>query len=306
MIKIFTNKNKELRSGFKLALFTIIYVILSSTLGPVFLTIVHGLASENNLIQGEDLERRIEKYLYSTDVGVFSLQLIGFVAMLLTVIILLRGLEGKQFKDIGFISIKNDVKGLIWGLLLGAGTMTIIFIFLLASGNIQLKESLLKPNLTASTLWGIALYVIVALNEEIMCRGYIQTTLNQMGRPWLSAVITSALFSVLHLGNPNVKILGLLNIFIIGLVFSYMYIRTKSLWMPIGYHFTWNYFQGNVFGFPVSGTTQSKGIYNIGTVNENILTGGSFGPEAGIVATVVIIIGAVIVWRVTKYKNFTT
>lgn len=304
MIRVFTNKNKEIRSGFKIAIFTIIYLILSGTVGQLFLSIVYGFASRNNLIQGENFTKRIEKYLYSTDVGVFSLQLIGFITMLLTVFILLRGLESKRFKDIGLISIKEDVKGLGWGLLLGAGSMAVIFIFLLASGNITLKESLRSPNFTTSVLWGIALYIVVSLNEEIMCRGYIQTTLDQMGKPWLSAIITSATFSALHLGNPNVKTMGLVNIFLVGLLFSYMYIRTKSLWMPIGYHFTWNYFQGNVFGFPVSGTTQSKGIYNIEAVNENILTGGSFGPEAGILATVVIIIGAVVVWRATRHKNF--
>ena len=304
MIRVFTNKNKEIRSGFKIAIFTIIYLILSGTVGQLFLSIVYGFASRNNLIQGENFAKRIEKYLYSTDVGVFSLQLIGFITMLLTVFILLRGLESKRFKDIGLISIKEDVKGLGWGLLLGAGSMAVIFIFLLASGNITLKESLRSPNFTTSVLWGIALYIVVSLNEEIMCRGYIQTTLDQMGKPWLSAIITSATFSALHLGNPNVKTMGLVNIFLVGLLFSYMYIRTKSLWMPIGYHFTWNYFQGNVFGFPVSGTTQSKGIYNIEAVNENILTGGSFGPEAGILATVVIIIGAVVVWRATRHKNF--
>jgi membrane protease YdiL (CAAX protease family) len=304
LIRVFTNKNKEIRSGFKIAIFTIIYLILSGTVGQLFLSIVYGFASRNNLIQGENFTKRIEKYLYSTDVGVFSLQLIGFITMLLTVFILLRGLESKRFKDIGLISIKEDVKGLGWGLLLGAGSMAVIFIFLLASGNITLKESLRSPNFTTSVLWGIALYIVVSLNEEIMCRGYIQTTLDQMGKPWLSAIITSATFSALHLGNPNVKTMGLVNIFLVGLLFSYMYIRTKSLWMPIGYHFTWNYFQGNVFGFPVSGTTQSKGIYNIEAVNENILTGGSFGPEAGILATVVIIIGAVVVWRATRHKNF--
>nr|WP_272509134.1 CPBP family intramembrane glutamic endopeptidase [Clostridium ganghwense] len=180
--------------------------------------------------------------------------------------------------------------------------MTLIFIVLLVTGNISLINSLLKPKFTQNTLWGIFLFIIVAINEETMCRGYILNTLNQMGKPWLSAGISSAVFAALHLGNPNVEFVGILNIFLVGMLFSFMYIRTKSLWMPIGYHLTWNYFQGNVFGFPVSGTSGATGIYRIGELKENILTGGFFGPEAGILATVVLALGFLVVWKITD-KN---
>lgn len=299
LMRLFTNKNKEIRSGFKIALFIILYTILSVTLGSFLLSIIYSIANIRKPIES----KKVEEYLYSTEVGVLLLQLSGFIVMLISVFIVLRIIENKRFKNIGFNSIKENAKGLLMGLILGAGSMTVIFMVLLISRNITLKESLMNPNFTSNALWGIALYIIVALNEEILCRGYIQTTLNQMGKPWLSAIITSVTFSALHLGNPNVKTIGLLNIFLVGLLFSYMYIKTKSLWMPIGYHFTWNYFQGNVFGFHVSGTTQSKGVYNIEIVRENILTGGSFGPEAGILATIVIMIGVIIVWKLASYKK---
>lgn len=306
MKRIFSNKNREIRSGFKIALFFFIYLITSATFGQILIGITYGTIGRNNSIGSQNFNIKVEKYLLNTEVGVFLLQLVGFIAMLIAVIIMLRFIENKRFIDIGFSSINGKGKELIVGLLLGACSMAVIFIVLLLTGNITLKNSLLSPNLSTNALWGIALYIVVALNEEIMCRGYVQTTLNQMRMPWVAAIITSAMFSALHLGNPNVKTIGLFNIFLVGLLFSYMYIKTKSLWMPIGYHFTWNYFQGNVFGFPVSGTTQSKGFYNIAAVKENILTGGSFGPEAGILTTLVIVIGVAVVWRMTKHKNYAT
>ncbi len=67
--------------------------------------------------------------------------------------------------------------------------------------------------------------------------------------------------------------------------------------MPIGYHIAWNFFQGNVFGFNVSGTTV-HGIYNIYALKNNVLTGASFGPEGGILTTIVIVIGLLIVSKI--------
>ena len=78
-------------------------------------------------------------------------------------------------------------------------------------------------------------------------------------------------FQLAHGTNPNVSVLGLVNIALVGILFAYMFDATKSLWLPIGYHITWNYFQGNVFGFAVSGTTP-HGIYNVSVENGNALT----------------------------------
>ncbi|MEA4825996.1 MAG: type II CAAX endopeptidase family protein [Clostridium sp.] len=303
MIRVFINKNKDIRTVFKISLFAIIYIILSGFMGQILLAIVQRVIGNNSLANPKQIYKEAQKYLYNTQIGIFMLQLMGLIALILTIFILLRFIENKRFKDIGFNSIREHAKELKWGLILGAVSMVAIFIILLCTGNITLKNSITSPNFTTNALWGIVLFIIVAINEEIMCRGYIQTTLSQIGSEWVAAIATSGIFAILHLGNPNVKSTGLINIFLVGMLLSYMYIKTKSIWMPIGYHFTWNYFQGNVFGFPVSGTTQSKGIYNIIKVKENILTGGKFGPEAGILATIVIVVGIIVVWILTSNRK---
>ena len=115
-------------------------------------------------------------------------------------------------------------------------------------------------------------------------------------------IVSSLIFGVAHLLNPNVAVLGIINIFLVGLLFAYMYDKTKSLWMPIGYHITWNYFQGNVFGFPVSGTTP-HGLYGIDvSMGNNWLTGGSFGLEGGLLATLMIVLGFVVTNLYTKKR----
>ena len=109
----------------------------------------------------------------------------------------------------------------------------------------------------------------------------------------------------MHGMNPNVSILGL-NIALVGILFAYMFVATNSLWLPIGYHITWNYFQGNVFGFPVSGTTPN-GIYGVEVVaGRDWLTGGAFGLEGGLMATLLILVGFVghlVVIEVAEYED---
>ena len=299
---LFINKESEVRSGYKIILFFFFYFLITLISFPILLAIIALIMAKGNFSTFGGFYTEAQNYLLNGQVDIVWMIISKTfdLASILVIILILLKLFNKNFKEIGLVSIKGSWREFLWGSAIGAISMTFIFFCLLISNHATLKNSLLQPNFTTNALWGIILYIIVSLNEEIMCRGYIQTTLYQMRRPYLAAVISSGIFAFLHLGNPNVKILGIVNIFFVGLLLSYMYIRTKNLWMPIGYHLTWNYFQGNIFGFPVSGTTQSLGIYNIDTIKENIITGGGFGPEAGILASIVIIISFVVTKGVTK------
>lgn len=178
------------------------------------------------------------------------------------------------------------------GLFLGGASMAIIFIILLLMGQISLKSSLLIPDFSIYSLTFLIMFILVGFSEEIFFRGYVMKTMEERhNSKWLVYVMSALIFSLFHGMNPNVSVFGLINIGLVGLLFSYMYDATKSLWMPIGYHITWNYFQGNVFGFPVSGT-DPHGLYQITTDGSaKLFTGGSFGPEGGLIATILIILG---------------
>lgn len=300
MGRILKNKNNEIRSGYKVVLFYLIYLILTSMcLGLLMSTISIVLFGD---MPGGEAILEAKNFLVNTELGLLLSKIIETIVVFITIFILLKGFDNKSIRNIGFNSIKDNLRGLVFGMVLGVVSMAIIFFILLISKNIILSNSLVKPNFTKDILIGIPLFILVAISEEIMCRGYILNTINQLRKPWLAAILSSAIFAALHLGNPNVKVVGVLNIFLVGVLFAYMYIRTGSLWMPIGYHFTWNYFQGNIFGFPVSGLIQSEGLYVIKKVEENIFTGGSFGPEAGILSTLVIIAGIAVVWIATDSK----
>lgn len=291
MKKIFVNKFGQLRSGWKIA------IVLGISYGfQVIIGIAAGLVLAITLIATGNFNIEnpsLSSELSSSPIFTYLSQGIGIIVMLAAVYMALRLIDKKRLKDIGLINIKKGFKHLSHGLLLGAVSMTIIFILLLITKNIEVTNSFTQPQFSWSTLTGLILFIFVGLNEELFSRGYCMMVLNQTGKKWVPVVVSSIIFSAMHLGNPNVKILGLFNIFLVGILFAYMAVKTNNIWMPIGYHITWNYFQGNVFGFQVSGL-DSTGLYGIKVLNDNLLTGGAFGPEAGILASLVLIAGIIV------------
>lgn len=295
---ILKNKNNELRSGFKIIVFFFLYVVFNSILSGAIGGLVGGYISAkyNSGLAYEDIYALVQNFLTNSMVGLCITQMASIISLILTLFIILKFIEKKSLRDFGIAPLRFGWKQILWGMLFGAVSISVIAFVLKKSGNIYFSNALLSPQFTKSALLGILLFIIVAINEEVMCRGYIYNTLNQMGRPWLSACISSGIFAALHLTNPNVSLFAVLNIFLVGILFCYMVMKTNNLWMAIGFHFTWNYFQGNVFGFPVSGLTGMQSLYEISYIKENIFTGGFFGPEAGILASIVLVINIGLVW----------
>ncbi|WP_445491244.1 lysostaphin resistance A-like protein [Niallia sp. 03133] len=225
----------------------------------------------------------------------------GAAGSIIITFILWRFVNKKKIKELGFNRWNKDLGA---GLLLGMASIIIIFVVLLVTNNIKLIHSITKPAFTSYTVSFLLVFILVGFFEEIFFRGYVMSTMENRGNPkWLIYVVSAILFSVMHVTNPNVGIFGLINIMLVGFLFAYMYDATKSLWLSIGYHITWNYFQGNVFGFPVSGTTP-HGIYEVDvTEGSDFLTGGTFGLEGGFLATLLIFVGFMVIKLYTKKRD---
>jgi len=135
---------------------------------------------------------------------------------------------------------------------------------------------------------GFVTFVFVALQEEILLRGYILRNFMKSMNNVVALVIMALLFTGMHAFNPNLEILGLVNIFLAGILFGVYYIHRKNLWFPIGLHLTWNFFQGNILGVPVSGQPMPS-VLNTRISGPEILTGANFGIEGSVVGTVILI-----------------
>lgn len=141
-----------------------------------------------------------------------------------------------------------------------------------------------------------------ALLEELGFRGYpFQRLLESVGPVWAIAVF-SCLFSAIHLSNPENGGLwswSFANTLLVGALFAIAFLRTRSLWLPIGIHFGWNFFQGTVFGLPVSGIQDFSVVVRSALHGSHALTGGAYGPEDSATCAVVLLLGFPILFLCT-------
>jgi membrane protease YdiL (CAAX protease family) len=127
--------------------------------------------------------------------------------------------------------------------------------------------------------------LIVAIGEELVFRGYLLNNLMESLNKYIALVISAAVFALVHGTNPDITDLATLNLFLGGCLLGINYIYTRNLWFAILFHFTWNFFQGPVYGFKVSGL-HLPGILQQELHGNPIFTGGAFGFEGSVVATV--------------------
>ncbi|MBW3573057.1 MAG: CPBP family intramembrane metalloprotease, partial [Gemmatimonadetes bacterium] len=139
-----------------------------------------------------------------------------------------------------------------------------------------------------------------AAAEEAMFRGYAFQALVQGIGAWPAVVASSALFAYAHGGNTNVTPLALANIFLAGVMLAVAYLRTRSLWFATAVHLGWNWAMASLLDFPVSGIVMDMPLYTGREAGPDWLTGGAFGPEAGLAATLTIVLGTAWMWRTRR------
>jgi len=145
---------------------------------------------------------------------------------------------------------------------------------------------------TSELAYGGGLFLILfisATNEELVFRGYpFQKLVESVGRTGAVA-LASVCFGLVHLGNPDHTLFSTVNTMLVGVPLSIAYLRTRALWMPVGIHFAWNYVQGFIFGLPVSGFRLPATVLNPRVHGGAWLTGSSYGPEGGLLCTIVVV-----------------
>jgi hypothetical protein len=155
------------------------------------------------------------------------------------------------------------------------------------------------------SMLGSATYLIVAaLAEEAIFRGYPLQTMTRAKLVLVGVAVTSIAFGLGHLANPNVvPRITLANTILAGVWLAIAYVRTRSLWLPLGVHWAWNWALGWFFGIPISGATLvSNTLLKATDVGPEWLTGGRYGIEGGIACTVAMVISTVFLWRTPWLK----
>ena len=187
------------------------------------------------------------------------------------------------------IPLRSWPRDLIIGFGIGAGLFVTVFTLLWLSGNYALDT---HPGTGAFGVLagGLLLYLATAIFEEVLFRGILFHLIEEGAGSWVALIVTSLFFGLAHLANPNATIVSALAIALeAGLLLGALYMLTRNLWVVIGLHWAWNFFEGVFFGTPVSGVGVPAFLHATpkGTA---LVTGGSFGPEAGVVSVVILLV----------------
>ncbi len=229
-------------------------------------------------------------------------QVLNFVAITGSVYIARRWLDKRSFESLGLKLSGQTLIDVLAGIGITFIQMGFIFVVMLALGWLTFQGFAWEFDpisvVITSVLGTFVAFIIVGWNEELLSRGYhLQTIASGLNLFW-GVVISSAVFGLLHLGNPNATWVSAAGIFFAGLYLAYGYIRTKQLWLSIGLHIGWNFFEGVVCGFPVSGLDIYR-LTRIQVHGPEIWTGGAFGPEAGLIVLPSLILGALLIYLYT-------
>ncbi|MBT3321582.1 MAG: CPBP family intramembrane metalloprotease [Anaerolineae bacterium] len=238
--------------------------------------------------------------------GMLVEQLSTLVIITLATYIVRRWIDKRSFKSLG---LKTDKK--MWAdLLAGIGITFLMmgFIYLIMSlmGWISFNSFAWETEsvsfVTLNLLGIFLVFALVGWNEELLSRGYqLQNLADGINLTW-GVIISSAVFGILHLGNPNATWLSAVGIFFAGIFLAYGYLRTGQLWLSIGLHIGWNFFEGVIFGFPVSGLDVFR-LTRINVTGPELWTGGAFGPEAGLVLIPALALGMGLIYFYGREKN---
>lgn len=227
-----------------------------------------------------------------------------FVVFIIIWVIVYRRLKsnGKSFNDIGLSKNNRPITNLITGTLVGSMFITLTFLVLLATGKVSYDYNLLASSTLVIILaTGVGYTAVQASAEEVLFRGYMLDIFSKRGQT-NAIMISSALFSIFHFWH-GVNIIGWVNIFLFGVFAAQICYKFNNLWVSIGFHIGWNYFQKYIFAFPIYGSNHSMGIMQIKISGSNAFSGGCFGPEGSLIITVFLAIAISTVYLLRKHSD---
>jgi hypothetical protein len=300
LVPFWNADERRLRAPWRLLFGVAVYLLAS--LGVGLLLSRSGLLGSVG-VQGSAVRRALSVSLN----GVVVVAAVAVAALVL---------DRRRYADYGFDLDRDWWLDLGFGLALGAVLMTGVFVVELALGWVVVTGTFVAG--PSGFLSGFALVLVtflwVGLYEELMLRGYLLTNLAEglrlswpveVERPvavGVATLLSSALFGFLHAVNPNATLVSSVVIGVAGVMLALGYVLTGDLAIPVGLHVTWNLFQGSVYGFPVSGLGIGTSVVAVEQRGPSVVTGGSFGPEAGLAGLAAMALGSALTVGYVRWR----
>lgn len=206
---------------------------------------------------------------------------------------LVKSYEERKIEELSMQkSLKDTGIGFLWGMLMMAA---VIGIFALCGW-----YKIIGCSFNVAFVYRYLMaYFVVAVGEEIVFRGIMFRLLDSQFNLWVALIISAIVFGAAHIINPNATVVSTVGISLAsGVLFGLLFKCYRTLWVPIGIHWSWNFVQGTVTGCPVSGGAPDYSILQSVTSGPELFTGGLFGPEASIITMIAGL--APCIWLVIK------
>ncbi len=291
----FLNKDGHLRSGWRLAIFGVAFLICAQVTQIVLFVALSAALhrSHNQLIDG----------YWGIAAGhgsiLFSALVVGWGCGAL--------LEELPFRALGCVPHRGWIKNFAIGSVLGTASLLLAAFFAFAARGIRFSLDTAGVRPIAQTLLiSLLVFVFAAAAEEMLFRGYPLQTLTRARLAWLGVLLTSVPFAAVHLRNPNVVPgFTFINTALAGLWLAVAYLRTRSLWLPLGLHWSWNWVQASLLGLPVSGIERISPAPLLKAMNlgPDWVTGGAYGIEGGAACTLALLISTAVIWRLKLFAK---
>ena len=230
--------------------------------------------------------------------------ILTFLFPLLLCFLWVKLVEKRKISSLG-LNKKGFFIKFMKGFTIGILLMSVVTLLMYVFGLISLGQGI-RTGITfiPSILLILPGWIIQSSTEEILSRGWLMNIIGAKHTPLIGFIVSSLIFGFLHILNPGVTILSILNIILIGFTFGLYVVYTQNLWGACGMHAAWNFSQANLFGFSVSGLDVTQGsLIKFTSSGSDLLTGGQFGPEASIFSTIVTLLAIIVLSLKLKNKT---
>lgn len=288
---LFNDRRGRLRSGWRLALFAAAFLFTLYLSAAVIFFPLALVSAAFGTTQG--LAGRAG-YLIQALAILVSATVVGWACN--------RFLEGLPFRALGWALHKNWLRDFLLGALFGGLSLAFAAALCAAAGSytFSLTPAELWPSVLRTFATSGAFFLLGAACEEALFRGYPLQTLLRSWPAWLALLPSSLVFAYIHTSNPNAVVgFTFLNTALAGAWLAVAYLRTRSLWLPFGLHWGWNWTMGALLGLPVSGITwvAPMPLVRATDTGPTWLTGGHYGIEGGVVCTLALIASGIFIHR---------
>jgi len=284
------NKYGEIRSGWVLLLSFTLFVIVQMAAS----FIIHLVLSSAIHHDEEPGSYFINPFVEALNAN-FFFDSLSYVLMIGSLFVLFRLIYKRPIRQMGFYADKWNFQ-FLFGSIFGVILFTVNVLILLFTGTAYISDVNAAGVLQSSFWTGMIFFILAGLSEEQLARGFMMTAMKTTRNKWVIILVPTVLFTLLHSLNPGLSIFSVVNLLLAGILFAYLFIKTGRLWASIGFHFSWNFVQGFIFGIPVSGVfVPDSALISTVLTGPVWLTGGVFGIEGGAVCTLVLLLGLLFV-----------